>query len=75
MVVSIDHEYAETLGANIRAARESAELGLRELARRSEISPSYLSEIESGVSVPGIDKIQKLAKALKIGISRLLPSD
>lgn len=75
MIVAIDStEYAKELGATIQGIREEKGIGLRELARLSEISPSYLCEIESGLNVPSVDKVQRLAKALKIPLSRLLPA-
>lgn len=36
-------------GANIRSLREAAGLSQQEVARRANISPSYLSRFESGV--------------------------
>ena len=36
------------LGASIRAAREQRGLSLRELARRVNVSPSFVSQIELG---------------------------
>lgn len=33
-------------GEDLRAAREAAGLSLRELARRIELSPAYLSDLE-----------------------------
>jgi transcriptional regulator with XRE-family HTH domain len=73
MNVAIDRQYAGNLGKKIRNTRESKEIGLRELAKSAGLSASYLSEIETGISVPGIDKLQKLAKALKVSISSLIP--
>ncbi len=66
-------EYAAKLGAKVREARTSRKLRQDELASLAEISPSYLSEIERGIYVPTADKIQRLAKALRLGLSRLLP--
>lgn len=67
-------EYKAQLGKRIRDAREKRGLGLRELARMSEISPSYLTEIEQGISVPTVEKVQRLAAALGTTLSRLLPA-
>lgn len=71
--MSMTSAYGEQLGGRIVKAREAANIGLRELARKADISPSYLCEIEQGESIPSADKIQRIAKALKIKLANLLP--
>lgn len=73
--MAIDHKLASTLGENIRAAREKSEIGLRELARRAKISPSYLSEIESGISIPGSVILQRISKTLRVSVAKLWPAE
>jgi transcriptional regulator with XRE-family HTH domain len=51
-------------GMKVRQARQEAGLTLTELARISELSPSYLTEIEKGRKYPRADKIVKMAAAL-----------
>lgn len=51
-------------GMKIRQARLEAGLTLSDLARQSELSPSYLTEIEKGRKYPRADKIVKMAGAL-----------
>lgn len=51
-------------GMKVRQARTAAGLTLTELARRSGLSPSYLTEIEKGRKYPRNDKILNLAAAL-----------
>jgi ribosome-binding protein aMBF1 (putative translation factor) len=75
MSMAIDTKLAASLGDNIRDAREKAELGLRELARKAGISPSYLSEIESGISIPGSVILQRISKALRVSVARLWPAE
>lgn len=67
-------EYSETLGCRIRELRIKQNLGLRELASKAEVSPSYLSEIESGESEPTVSKMQRIAKALGVSMTRILPT-
>ncbi len=51
-------------GMKVRQARLEAGLTLTDLARHSEMSPSYLTEIEKGRKYPRADKIVKMAAAL-----------
>jgi len=51
-------------GMKVRQARQEANMNLSELARQSELSPSYLTEIEKGRKYPRADKIFKMAAAL-----------
>jgi transcriptional regulator with XRE-family HTH domain len=71
--MSVTTNYSRTLGDTIRELRESAGLGLRALARKAGVSPSYLSEVESGLYEPSASKAQKIAKALKVKLEKLLP--
>ncbi len=51
-------------GMKVRQARLEAGLTLSDLSRQSEMSPSYLTEIEKGRKYPRADKIVKMAAAL-----------
>ena len=59
------------LGAFIRAQRQMANLSLRELAARTEISNPYLSHIERGLSEPSARVLKSIAKALNISAEAL----
>lgn len=55
----------ETFGKELRAERQRQGISLRELARRVEISPTYLSHIEiDHVPPPSPDIVCRLANAL-----------
>lgn len=57
----------------IRKARIKCKLGLRELARKIDISPSYLSEIENDMKpAPSNDVIERLADELLLDYNKLL---
>lgn len=58
---------AETLGQRIRKKRTEKELGLREMARRLEISPAYLSRVETDEekTPPAEDTLKAIAKLLE----------
>lgn len=47
-------------------------MGLRELARRADVSVSHLAYIETGDKVPGPEVLGRLARALEVNRSTLL---
>jgi transcriptional regulator with XRE-family HTH domain len=67
-----------SLGRNLREARESQSLSLRQTAGRAGISAAYLSRIESGkVKAPKPETIKAIARVLGLdmdGIFRLSAS-
>lgn len=64
----------ETLGQRIRRLREVKKLGLREAAKKVDISPAYLSRIETNEekTPPGEELLQKLAVLLDDNIDELM---
>ena len=54
-----------SFGDYIRSLRHSSKLGLRELARKLEMSAAYLNDIESKRSAPKPSVVSKIAKLLK----------
>lgn len=63
---------ARTLGEVLRDARVSAELTLRDLAKKLEITPSYISDIENDRRVPSEDVLARLAAELKLTFDDLM---
>ncbi|HEX6145869.1 MAG TPA: helix-turn-helix domain-containing protein [Acidimicrobiia bacterium] len=59
------------LGAFIRQQRERANLSLRRLAERAEISNPYLSQIERGIRRPSAEILSRLSRALEISANTL----
>ena len=53
-----------SLGAEVRTRREALNIGVRELARRIELSPSYLCDIEVDRRAPALDTLEALLVAL-----------
>jgi len=62
----------EALGAFIRAQRTQAEMSLRELAEKANISNPYLSQIERGLHEPSVRVLKALAAALNLSVETLL---
>ena len=62
------------LGALLRAQRVSAELSLRELAERTNVSNAYLSELERGLHEPSLRVLRAIASALGTPLASTLAS-
>ena len=62
----------QALGELIRAQRQQAELTLRELAARTNVSNPYLSQIERGLHEPSVRVIKAIATALNLSAETLL---
>jgi transcriptional regulator with XRE-family HTH domain len=60
------------LGEFIRTQRRLANLSLRELAARTDISNPYLSQIERGLHEPSVRVLKSLANALNVSAETLL---
>lgn len=59
-------------GQYIRQVREERGLSLQELARRTQLSVSYLSEIERGTKTPSLKTLEKIAGSLNVPKSQLI---
>ena len=64
-----------SLGEVIRNLREKTDLSLRALAKKADISPPFLSDIETGKRYPSDETLQSLAKTLKVSIEHLKKYD
>jgi len=62
----------QALGRLIREQRERAELSMRELAKRADISNPYLSQIERGLHEPSVRVLTSIANALNLSAEALL---
>lgn len=61
------------VGQAIRRAREAAGLSMRALARASEVSQPFLSQVEKGETSPSLSSLYRLAHALGVSPSQLMP--
>lgn len=62
----------EALGAFIKTQRQVANLSLREMARMTDVSNAYLSQIERGLHQPSVRVLRSLADALHVSAETLL---
>lgn len=66
---------SEVIGANLRRLRARRGLSLERFSRLSGVSRAMLSQVELGKSVPSINVVWKVARALKVPFSSLIGPD
>ena len=64
-----------TIGEKIKKHRTERGFSLRELAKRVELSASFLSQIEQGKASPSIENLKKIANNLEVKVSYLIEED
>ncbi len=62
-----------TIGNNLRATRLEKGWSLRQLATEADVSPSLISQIENGRTMPSVRTLYSLAEALSLPITHLVP--
>ena len=65
----------DDVGRRIREHREQSNLSLRELARRLGISPSAISQIETGKSRPSVSTLYSIVTELGMSLDELFSED
>jgi transcriptional regulator with XRE-family HTH domain len=63
---------SSVLGERLRAIRLQTGLSLRELARRVDLSPSAISQIETGKMQPSVRTLYALASEYKVTVDEVL---
>lgn len=61
-----------TLGDILRDARVELDLSLRDLAKKLDVAPSYLSDIENNRRVPAEEVLGNMARTLKLDFDELM---
>src|SRR6476646_9279292 len=59
------------IGDFIREQRQQAQVSVRQVARLTDMSNPYLSQIERGLRKPSADILQQIAKGLRISAEQL----
>jgi transcriptional regulator with XRE-family HTH domain len=67
-------EVVRLFAERLRELRLSRGMTQAELARRADVSVTHLSELENGEIAPGIDLVDRLARALGAAAADLLPA-
>lgn len=63
------------LGSRIRTLRQARQLTLRDVAERSGVTESFLSQVERDVTSPSIATVQRIAHALGLTIAQLFAEE
>ena len=66
LVVDLDARLNTSIGARVREQRKAAGLTLRQLANRTGLSVSLISQIELGRSAASVSTLYKLSAALQV---------
>ena len=75
MLSTLEDEVSLRTGRAVKQRREAAGLSLRELAARSGISSSMISDIERGTKSPTVVTVVRLAQALGVSAAALIDGD
>lgn len=65
-------EALDAIGDRLREERLSAGLSQRELARRLGLSPSLISQLESGMSKPSVGTLYAIVTELGVSLDRII---
>lgn len=63
------------IGDRLREERKKASISQRELARRLGLSPSMISQIESGLSKPSVGTLYAIVTELDLSLDRVIRGD
>ncbi len=55
-----------SIGLKVRKRRADFDLSLRDLAQKTGLTASYLSQIERGTTSPSLNSLRKISEALKV---------
>ena len=58
----------DSLGHRIQARRKYAGLSLRDLAAKTALTASFISQVERGQTNPSIDSLRRIAEALQVSL-------
>jgi transcriptional regulator with XRE-family HTH domain len=63
------------IGLNIKKIREEKGINLRTLAKELDLTPSFISQVESGKATPSIGTLKKIADFLQTTVGILIGED
>ncbi|MBN1259146.1 MAG: helix-turn-helix transcriptional regulator [Anaerolineae bacterium] len=63
------------IGGRLRNRRKAVNLSLRELARRTDLSASFLSQVEHGKVNASLDSLRRIAEALEVSMLYFLADE
>lgn len=63
---------ASRLSLTLRRHRETRGWSQAEMAQRAKVSQGYIAQLEAGQKTPSLKVLQRLAKALRVPVAKLL---
>ncbi len=63
------------IGEQLKALREQKDLSQGDIEKRTGLLRCYISRVENGHTVPGVDTLEKLARALEVPMYRLFTDE
>jgi transcriptional regulator with XRE-family HTH domain len=63
------------IGERLRDLREQKEMSQGDVEKRTGLLRCYISRVENGHTVPSVDTLEKMARALEIPMYRLFTDD
>lgn len=72
-VVNDSRETQEIVGGRMRDLRKAKKMTLKQLARKTDLSVGYLSQLEREQAVPSIRALSAIARALGVNVSWFFP--
>lgn len=60
------------VGANIKRLRKAQDLSQEELADRSELHRTYISQVERAVKSPTLESLDKIARGLGLTLAEVV---
>jgi transcriptional regulator with XRE-family HTH domain len=69
--VTLWQENIMVIGNRLKELRESKELSQGDIEKRSGLLRCYISRVENGHTVPSVETLEKMARALEVPLYRL----
>jgi transcriptional regulator with XRE-family HTH domain len=63
------------IGERLKVLREKKKMSQGEIEKRTGLLRCYISRVENGHTVPSVDTLEKMARALEIPLYRLFTDD
>lgn len=71
----VEHaEIVRLFAARLREVRHTRGMTQADVARAAHVTTSYIGRLEAGGAAPGVDLVERLAKALATTVADLLPT-
>lgn len=71
-MIKFDKAFQKKLGAHIRQKRVAKKLTGSELARRTRLSKSMVSQVENGVNSASLQSLIEIARVLRLDLNKII---